>query len=320
MGKLDGLTAIVTGAAHGMGRATAERFGKEGAKVVVADFNVTVEGQPLQSNPGQEVADGIKRAGGEATFMHTDVSNYANAERTVSQTIEKYGKLDILINVAGNLRERMIFNMSEEEWDAVIATHLKGTFCMTKFAAIHWRQRREYGRVVSFTSPAWLGGSGQVNYCAAKGGIVSLMRACSAELVRYNVTANIYAPGDMWTRMTDRNLAQQEAQKRGEPARSTRAAGTIGDPANVGPLLVYLASPQASYVSGHVFLGNGTLPNTFRYSLYSNPEEINTIYTTVPIDIDWLFQVFPSTLGKDLEAPVGSTADQVRAGQQPIRL
>ncbi|MBI4329148.1 MAG: SDR family oxidoreductase [Chloroflexi bacterium] len=317
MGKLDGLTAIVTGSAHGMGKATALRFGKEGAKVVAADFNVSVEGQPLQSNPGQETVDAIKKAGGEATFIHTDVSSYASAEKTVAQTIEKYGKLDIVINVAGNLRERMLFNMSEEEWDAVIGVHLKGAFNMTKFAGIHWRQRREYGRVVSFTSPAWLGVPGQVNYCAAKGGIVSLMRACAVELVRYNVTANTFAPNNLWTRMTDRGLAQQEAIKRGEPPRSTIAAGTYGDSANVAPLLVYLASPQANYVTGHVFHGEGSEPNTFRYSLYSKPEEVNTVYTTVPINIDWLFSVFPETLGKGMELPAGSSAEQSRAGQGP---
>ncbi|MBI4328502.1 MAG: SDR family oxidoreductase [Chloroflexi bacterium] len=316
---LDGLTAIVTGAAHGMGRAISEQFAREGAKVVVADFNVTVEGQPLQANPGQEAADGIMKAGGEATFIHTDVSNFGMAERTVAQTIAKYGKLDILINVAGNLRERMIFNLSEEEWDAVIATHLKGSFNMTKFASIHWRQRREYGRVVSFTSTAWLGGAGQVNYCAAKGGIVSLMRACAAELVRYNVTANAYAPGPTWTRMTDRGLDQQEAQKRGEPPRSTRAAGTYGDPANAAPICVYLSSPQAANITGHVFNGEGSPPNIHRLSLFSEPQEIRTIYTVVPWNIDRLFEVFPLTLGKDLTLPAGSTADQARAGQQPQR-
>ncbi|MBI4329147.1 MAG: SDR family oxidoreductase [Chloroflexi bacterium] len=319
MGKLDGLTAIVTGAAHGMGKATAERFGKEGAKVVVADFNVTVEGQPLTTNPGQETVDAIKKAGGEATFSHVDVSSYASAEKTVAQAIEKYGKVDILINVAGNLRERMIFNMSEEEWDAVIGVHLKGTFNMTKFASIHWRQRREYGRVTSFTSPAFLGGSGQVNYCAAKGGIVSLMRACSAELVRYNVTANAFAPNGMWTRMTDRGLAQQEAQKRGEPPRSTIAAGTYGDPANVPPLLAYLSSPQAANVSGHVFHGEGFPPNGFRYSVYSKEREIRTIHSVVPWDIDKLFEIFPLTLGRGLQLPMGVTSEDRRQGVQPQR-
>ncbi|MBI4329554.1 MAG: SDR family NAD(P)-dependent oxidoreductase [Chloroflexi bacterium] len=315
MGKLDGLVAVVTGAAHGMGRATAERFAREGAKVVVADFNVTVEGQPLASNPGQEVANGIAKAGGQATFIHTDVSNFAMAERTVAQTIEKYGKLDIVINIAGNLRERMIFNMSEEEWDAVIATHLKGTFNMTKFASIHWRQRREYGRVVSFTSGAWLGSTGQVNYCAAKGGIVSLMKACAMEMVRYKVNANAFAPM-AWTRMNDRELEQQEAQKRGEPPRSTRAAGTYGDPANIPPILAYLSSPQAANVSGHVFGGYGSPPDVHRYVLYSDPEEVRAIYTTVPWDIDRLFEIFPLTLGKGLTLPGALTADQLRAGQQ----
>ena len=293
--RLEGKTALVTGAGRGIAKGIALLMAREGAKVVVNDLGGFVDGGGDDQEPAQLVADEINGFGGEAVPHFGDVSNWADAEDMVRTAIDKWDKLDILVNVAGILRERMVFNMTEDDWDSVIRVHLKGTFCTTHFAAIHWRQRREYGRLINFTSGNGIHGSpGQANYAAAKAGIIGFTHACANELVRYGVTANSIAPNAA-TRMADRGGQFREP---GAIPSSEEAAGTELDPANVAPAVVYLASEAAGNISGRVIVSEG-----FHVALYSQSEQVRHIYSDEPWDLDHLFKVFPETIGKGLTLP-----------------
>src|SRR5262245_61987894 len=158
-GKLDGKTAIVTGAGRGIGREVAMLFAKEGARVVVNDLGVSVAGEGQDNSPAAQTVADIKAAGGNAIAHYGDVSDMDQAEDMVRSALNEWGKLDILVNVAGILRDRMIFNMTEEEWDAVVRVHLKGTFATSRFASIHWRQAKDGGRIINFTSGSGLFGA-----------------------------------------------------------------------------------------------------------------------------------------------------------------
>ena len=171
-GKLEGKTAIITGAGRGIGREVALLYAKEGAKVIVNDLGVSVDGEGKDNSPASQVVNEIKAMGGEAIANFGDVSDMDQAEDLVRTALNEWGKLDILVNVAGILRDRMIFNMTGEEWDAVVKVHMRGTFATTRFASLHWRQARQGGRLINFTSGSGLfGAPGQPNYAAAKMGI-----------------------------------------------------------------------------------------------------------------------------------------------------
>ncbi|ATL27382.1 3-oxoacyl-ACP reductase [Streptomyces formicae] len=254
---LDGLSAIVTGAGRGLGRAEALELAGLGASVVVNDF-----GQPgrdgsgeASATPAEEVAAEIRAAGGQAVAHTGDVADHEQARALVQLAIDTYGKLDILVNNAGILRDRMIFSMSEAEWDSVIHVHLKGHFSTTHFAAAHWRERSKasggpvYGRIVNTSSEAYLAGSaGQPNYAAAKGGIVGLTTSTALALAKYGVTANAICPRAR-TRMTE-----DVFQGFQEPG-----AGQLDPlaPEHVSPLVGYLASPAAAKVNGQLLVVHG---------------------------------------------------------------
>ncbi|MFB7430021.1 3-oxoacyl-ACP reductase [Streptomyces microflavus] len=254
---LDGLSAIVTGAGRGLGRAEALELARLGAAVVVNDY-----GQPgrdgsgeASAAPAEEVAAEIRAAGGRATAHLGDVSDHEQARELVELAVSTYGKLDILVNNAGILRDRMVFSMSEDEWDAVIRVHLKGHFNTTRFAAAHWRSRSKetggpvYGRIVNTSSEAFLAGSaGQPNYAAAKGGIVGLTTSSALALAKYGVTANAICPRAR-TRMTEDVFAGFQ-----EPADGT--LDTLA-PEHVSPLVGYLASPAAAGVNGQLLVVHG---------------------------------------------------------------
>lgn len=259
---LEGLTAIVTGAGRGLGRAEALELAGLGASVVVNDH-----GRPgrdgsgaASAAPAEEVAAEIRAAGGRALAHTGDVADHEQARGLVGSALAEFGGLDILVNNAGILRDRMVFSMSEEEWDSVIRVHLKGHFNMTHFASAHWRARSKaadgpvYGRIVNTSSEAFLAGSaGQPNYAAAKGGIVGLTTSTALALAKYGVTANVICPRAR-TRMTEDVFA-------GFPARpgGAEAGGGLDPlaPEHVAPLVGYLASPAAAHVNGQLLVVHG---------------------------------------------------------------
>ncbi|MFI1719862.1 3-oxoacyl-ACP reductase [Streptomyces sp. NPDC020489] len=253
---LDGLSAVVTGAGRGLGRAEALELARLGATVVVNDY-----GQPgrdgsgeASAGPAEEVAAEIRAAGGKALAHTGDVADFRQAGELVGLAISECGKLDILVNNAGILRDRMVFSMTEGEWDAVIRVHLKGHFNTTHFAAAHWRARSKeargpvYGRIVNTSSEAFLAGSaGQPNYAAAKGGIVGLTTSTALALAKYGVTANAICPRAR-TRMTEDVFAGLEPPDAGLDPLA---------PEHVAPLVGYLASPAAARVNGQLLVVHG---------------------------------------------------------------
>jgi NAD(P)-dependent dehydrogenase (short-subunit alcohol dehydrogenase family) len=290
---LEGKVAIVTGGAGGMGSWISRIFAEQGASVIVADTGADVEGRmgvdPTRVNA---VVEQITAAGGVATGMIGDVAEMEHAERLVTTAIDRYGKLDILVCAHGILRDRMIFNMTEDEWDGSIRAHLKGCFAPTKFASIHWRQTRAGGRIIYFTSAAGIRGSaGQPNYSAAQQAKVGLMLSNARALARYGVTANCISPLAS-TRMTD-SVPARDGRQEGATAASDAAAGTATDPKNVVPAIVYLASDAGANVTGRVFGATG-----HRITVWHEPEWESAIYSETPFwDIDKLFEVMPQTLG-----------------------
>ncbi|MCX4909168.1 3-oxoacyl-ACP reductase [Streptomyces sp. NBC_00878] len=258
---LEGRSAIVTGAGRGLGRAEALELTRLGAAVVVNDF-----GQPgrdgsgaASAAPAEEVAAEIRTVGGRAVAHTGDVSDHQQARELVELAVAEFGQLDILVNNAGILRDRMVFSMSEDEWDSVIRVHLKGHFNTTHFAAAHWRARSKaadapvYGRIVNTSSEAFLAGSaGQPNYAAAKGGIVGLTTSTALALAKYGVTANVICPRAR-TRMTaDVFAGFQEPAGDGSGNRLDPLA-----PEHVAPLVGYLASPAAAHVNGQLLVVHG---------------------------------------------------------------
>jgi len=252
MGCCDGRVVIVTGAGRGIGREEALLFAAEGAKVVVNDYGVDLDGGGPRSEVAESVVAEIRAMGGEAVANGDDVGDWEGAQRLINTAIETFGGLDTLVNNAGILRDRMLVNMTEEEWDAVIRVHLKGTFCTTRWAAAYWRERTKAGesnvaRIVNTSSGSGLyANPGQSNYGAAKSGIASFTQIVAKELSRYGVTANAIAPGAR-TRMT---MSVPGAASRPEPKPDEFDRR---DPANIAPLVVWLGSEGSREVTGQVF-------------------------------------------------------------------
>jgi len=245
----EGRVVIVTGAGRGIGRAHALLFAEHGAKVVVNDLGAEVDGSGSSTGPAGEVVDAIRAMGGEAVANGDDVSSFEGAQRIINTAIERFGALDVVVNNAGILRDRMIVNMTEEEWDLVVAVHLKGTFNMVHFAGAYWRELAKAGtprdaRIINTTSASGLyGNAGQANYGAAKAGIASLTIIGAMELERYGVTVNAVAPVAL-TRMTE-SLGIVDPSD--EAARARLA------PENISPLVVWLGSTRSAGITGRVF-------------------------------------------------------------------
>jgi NAD(P)-dependent dehydrogenase (short-subunit alcohol dehydrogenase family) len=253
-GICDGRVVIVTGAGRGLGRAHALAFAAEGARVVVNDLGVGLDGTPGPDSPAVQVTDEIRAAGGEAVAHGGDIATTDGAASLVRTALETYGRLDTLVNNAGFLRDRMLVNLDEDDWDAVVRVHLKGHFLPLKHAAAHWRAEAKAGRmpdarIVNTSSGAGLLGSvGQGNYSAAKAGIVGLTLVAAAELARYGVQVNAIAPAAR-TRMTERTFADtMTAPDTGFDAMA---------PENVSPLVVWLGSTASAGVTGRVFETEG---------------------------------------------------------------
>jgi NAD(P)-dependent dehydrogenase (short-subunit alcohol dehydrogenase family) len=250
VGICDGRVVIVTGAGGGLGRAHALAFAAEGARVVVNDIGTSREGEGTSAGPAQSVVDEIVAAGGEAVANTSDIADWDGAESLVRTAVESFGGLDVLVNNAGFLRDRMLMSMSVEEWDAVNRVHMRGHFCTMRHAGTYWREQSKAGsqpdaRVINTSSGAGLMGSvGQGNYSAAKAGIVGLTLVAAAEWARYGVTANAIAPAAR-TRMTE--VAMPDMMKKPETGFDAMA------PENVSPLVVWLGSAASRDITGRVF-------------------------------------------------------------------
>ena len=306
---LEGKVAIVTGAGRGIGREHALALARAGAKVVVNDLGAALSGDGSDRRPAEEVAGEIRESGGQAAASYENVADFAGAARMIRQAIDEFGRLDILVNNAGILRDRMLVNMSEEEWDAVIGVHLKGHFAPTRHAAAHWRERSKggdevRGRVINTSSPSGVFGNvGQVNYGAAKAGIAALTVIAAQELVRYGVTVNCLAPNAR-TRMTEMTFGDIEAPEEGfDPL----------DPGNMSPLVVALCADEAQDITGQVFFVWGGTVNVLV------PWEAGELFSS---DAKWdadellgqLRERFP-----DGAAPAGMMAMMQKAGGQSLR-
>ncbi|MBI2762095.1 MAG: SDR family oxidoreductase [Chloroflexi bacterium] len=297
--RLGGKVAIVTGGGRGIGRGEALLLAEEGAAVVVNDFGGAPDGTGASQSPADEVVEEIKSKGGRAVANYDDVSTMKAGENLVKLALDSFGRLDILVNNAGILRDRMVFNMSEEEWDLVVDIHMKGHFSTIKAAGLVFRQQRS-GRIINTGSSSGLGNMGQANYAAAKEGIVGLTRTVARDLGRYGATCNAIRPGAA-TRLTI-SPEMEEARRRAEAA-GVRRGGGLGamSPEAIAPLVVYLATDEAGYINGRDFMVSGN-----RVGLYTIPTVERTIYAPGEMwTVDQLAEVFPSTIGQGLKNEFG---------------
>ena len=306
-GRLEGKVAIVTGAGRGIGRGEALLLAQEGCRVVVNDIGGSPAGEGADQSPADEVVAEIRKMGGDGLANYDNVASMEGGERMVKSALDTFGRLDILVNNAGILRDRMIFNMSETEWDAVIAVHLKGHFTVTKHASLVFRQQRS-GRIVNTSSESGLGNMGQGNYSAAKEGIVGLTRTLALDLGRYGVTANAIRPraGTRLTLTPELRAAMERARAATKAGGGTPPAG--GDaisqmdelkPELVAPLVVFLCTDKAANINGRDFIAGGN-----EISLMSLPDKERSIYREGGWTLDALDRVFPGTIGAGLRNPM----------------
>jgi NAD(P)-dependent dehydrogenase (short-subunit alcohol dehydrogenase family) len=291
---LAGRVAVVTGAGRGIGRGVALALAQAGAKVVVNDYGVSVDGSAPSSGPAFDVVREIEAAGGEAVASPESVSEWDAAARIIATAVERFGRIDVLVTCAGILRDRMIFNMSEEEWDAVLAVHLKGTFNCVRHACTPMREQRS-GRIITFSSGSGLfGNPGQANYGAAKAGISGLTKVAARDLGRYGITVNAICPvaGTRMT-VTDAYLKARELRAKQGIQREDRGTGEIErlDPDDVAPMVVYLASDQAATINGQFFLCYGGA-----IALVSQPRPVQTLFKSGIWTLDDLDRLAPTTV------------------------
>ncbi|MGW0206402.1 SDR family NAD(P)-dependent oxidoreductase [Streptomyces sp. NPDC003233] len=276
---LAGKAVAVTGAGRGIGRAVARAAAAEGAKVVVNDYGVSVDGASPTSEVAEAVVKEIEAAGGEAVAVADDISTMAGGQRVVDVALASYGRLDGVVCVAGILRERMLFNMTEEEWDPVLATHLKGTFTVFRAASAVMRRQRS-GTLIGFTSGNHQGSVSQANYSAAKGGIISLVRSAALGLHKYGVTANAVAPVAR-TRMSA-NVPMELTE--------------IGEPEDVAALVVYLLSDGAAAlgITGQVYTVAGP-----KLAVWAQPRELRSAFASGGWTPEKIAELLPGSVGVD---------------------
>ena len=309
MPKLEGKVAVVTGAGRGIGREHALALARAGAKIVVNDLGSSLAGEGADAGPAHDVVREIEALGGEAVADGENVADFAGAKRLIDSAVASFGRLDILVNNAGILRDRMLVNMEEHEWDAVIEVHLKGHFAPTRHAAAFWRERSKAGdrvaaRVINTSSPSGVFGNvGQLNYGAAKAGIVGFTLIAAQELQRYGVTVNAIAPNAR-TRMTEAAFGEIPAPEDGfDPA----------DPANNSPIVVALCADEAQEITGQVFFVYGGVVN-----MLSGWEAGELFASDERWDPDALLQELRDRL-PDGAAPPGMIASMHQAGGQSMR-
>ncbi len=289
--RLAGKVAIVTGAGRGIGRGEALALASEGAKVVVNDLGGGVDGSGASASPAEEVVSEINKLGGEAVASYDSVATQQGGQNIIKTAVDTFGKVDILVNNAGILRDRMLFNMSEEDWDIVLKVHLYGHFHTIRAVSPLFRQQR-YGRIINTASVAGLNATtyGQANYGAAKEGIVGLTRKVARDMGRYGVTCNCIRPnaGTRLTLSDEMKEARPEAMARFEEMR----------PEGIAPLVVWLASDEAANVNGRTFF-----VERGRVGLYSEPVLEKQLVKPGGWTIDELFRFMPGTMTKDLVNP-----------------
>jgi NAD(P)-dependent dehydrogenase (short-subunit alcohol dehydrogenase family) len=301
-GVLKGKSIAVTGAGRGIGRAVALHCAAEGANVVVADFGVGMHGEEPTSEVADTVVEEIRDQGGTAIAIADSVTEMAAGEHIVQGAIDNWGSIDGVVCVAGILRERMLFNMSEDDWDAVIATHLKGTFTLFRAASAVMRAQKS-GSLVGFTSAAFQASVAQANYSAAKGGIVSLVRSAAAGLNRYGVTANAIAPIARTRMMAEVPMDLPET----------------GEAEDVAPMVAYLLSDQARHVTGQVYTVVGG-----KIAVWDQPHEVRAMYKDGRWTADEIAQRLDGSIGQEpmpilakLEAYRRSAAAAAESGVTP---
>ena len=281
MGLLDGKVAAVTGGGSGIGRGVALGLARAGAKVVVNDYGVSVDGRDPSSAPANAVVKEIQGFGGQAVAVPENIATMAGGRAVVDAALGNFGDLHIVVCCAGILRERMIFNMTEDEWDAVVAVHLKGHFTIMQPATRHMREKRA-GRIITFTSTAGLEGSpGQPNYSAAKEGIVGLTRSTALAMAKYGVTVNCISP-TADTRMTQRLPEDRKGMATATPAEA------------IAPVVAFLASDRAAHVTGQVIGVRGN-----EVTLYSHPAPVRSITSREEWTPEALAEVYDRSLGQD---------------------
>jgi hypothetical protein len=312
-GRLEGKVAIVTGAGRGIGRGEALLLAQEGCRVVINDLGGSPAGEGADRSPADDVVAEIKKLGSDAVANYDNVASMEGGERMVKQALDTWGRLDILVNNAGILRDRMVFNMTEEEWDAVIDVHLKGHFTVTRHASQVFRQQRS-GRIIGTSSESGLGNMGQANYSAAKEGIVGLTRTLALDLGRYGVTANAIRPraGTRLTLTPELRAAMERARAAAAAAggQESSAQESVGQmdalkPELVAPLVVFLCTDQAADVNGRDFIVGGN-----EISLVSLPQKERSIFREGGWTLDALERVFASTLGAGLKNPMPPQAQK----------
>jgi NAD(P)-dependent dehydrogenase (short-subunit alcohol dehydrogenase family) len=299
--------AVVTGSGRGIGRGIALLLAQEGARVVVNDPGVNVDGSGHDNGPADQVVAEIKAAGGEAVANYDSVATVEGGERIIQAALDAFGRLDILVNNAGILRDRMVFNMTEEEWDAVIAVHLKGHFATTKPASVVFRQQRS-GRIINFSSISGLGGNaGQANYGAAKAGIAGFTRVVARDLGRYGVTCNAIAPTAM-TRMITTIPGVGQGGDGNRPRNPN-----MGEPEDVAPMVAYLATDDAWNINGKVFYVAG---GSVSVAYEETPRR--TIHKNGMWTVDELALIVPTQLMRDIPNPAPPAPD-VNVPGRPAR-
>ncbi len=288
MGMLDGKVAVITGSGRGLGRHHALMMAQQGAKIVVNDLGVEWDGGGEKvSGPADEVVNEIKDSGGEAVASYESVTDFDGAKRIVDCAIDTFGKLDIFVNNAGFLRDRMSFKMSQDEWDSVVGVHLMGTFYCGRWASAYFRDQSKAGspvngRIINTISHAGLIGSpGQANYAAAKAGIAGLTLVWARELERYNVTVNAVAPMAR-TRLTEQTASDGVADMFAKPEDEDQFDEMA--PENISPVVAYLASDKAQDISGHVFSSRGGRLELLQTWQPANALDIGKKWTVEEID------------------------------------
>ncbi|MBI2934917.1 MAG: SDR family oxidoreductase [Chloroflexi bacterium] len=300
MGELlKGKAAVITGGGGGLGRAIATLMAEQGASLVINDIGGAKDGTGVSSSPADQTVEEVRKRGGQAIANYDSIVNFAAAERLIQACVQQYGKIDILVNLAGNLRDRMIWNMTEEDFDSVIAVHLKGTWNTCRHAAGVMRQQKS-GRIINTSSRVAFGNPGQSNYGSAKAGIIGLTTTVARELGRYGVTCNAFMPLAATRFSVTPEVAASKEKRAATGVQTSVQLGEIElpPPDDVAPLVVYLASDAAANVNGQVFFACGG-----EITHWAMPAPRKSIFATGRWTPEDIAAIFPGTLGKDLVNP-----------------